>query len=429
MIMAGMKALIIAAGMGTRLGQGQHKCLTPVHGRPLIEHILESLAAMGVREAWLVTGWRGTELPLALGKKCCRVKLHYIHNPDYERGNGISVLRGIEAMPPGEDFLLLMSDHLVCGELVQRVWRERRRDCVATVGIDRVFAALHDIDDGMKVEVDRDEKVTAISKTLAEYNGIDCGVFACSPAFADFLRAAIAAGEESLSRACARAAGAGKMGTVDITGLPWHDIDTPDGLAAADEYYFARHWRRGRRVFTRWLAAALGVLLLATLLSPTPPRLTFVPSLPPDRADYAIYDIVIRQEIAARKSFAQRPLLAVEVFNATNPLPGSPVFDGVVEGNCQQVAVREPTYPLDESFFSGERDFHFISGDSFAFGNLTLALGNITRNTDGSRIVLVVSNLGGSVHTTRYQAIRTANEQWHVTRIPFNTGLWSPVYR
>lgn len=268
MINIDMKALIIAAGMGTRLGQGQHKCLTPVQGRPLIEHILESLASMGVREAWLVTGWQGTELPLALGKKCCRVKLHYVHNPEYQRGNGISVLRGIEALPPGEDFLLLMSDHLVSGELVQRVWRERRRDCVATVGIDRDSGSIHDIDDGMKVEINRDEKVTAISKTLPEYNGIDCGVFACAPAFADYLRAAIAAGDESLSRACARAARAGKMGTVDITGLPWHDIDTPDGLAAADEFYFARHLARGRRVFYRWLAASLAIVALASIYCP-----------------------------------------------------------------------------------------------------------------------------------------------------------------
>lgn len=263
-----MKAVIIAAGMGTRLGQGQHKCLTPVHGRPLINHILEALAVNGVREAWVVTGWEGAALQQALGPRRCKVRLHCVHNPDYARGNGISVRLGVEALPAGEEFLLLMSDHLVAPDLVHRVWHERRRDCAATVGIDRDSSSIHDIDDGMKVQVDRDEKVTAISKQLRAYDGIDCGVFACSAAFADWLRTAQGFGEESLAQACARAAADGQMGTVDITGLPWHDIDTADGLQAAETFFFARHYRRSARLFWRWLAAVIIVLLIVHDLFP-----------------------------------------------------------------------------------------------------------------------------------------------------------------
>ncbi|HNW93242.1 MAG TPA: NTP transferase domain-containing protein [bacterium] len=263
-----MNALIIAAGMGTRLGQDQHKCLTPVHGRPLINHILESLAVCGCHDAWIVTGWQGEQLQQALGDKRCHVRLHFVHNPDFRRGNGISVLRGIDALPPGAEFLLLMSDHLVSPDLVHRVWRQRRCDCAAAVGIDRDAGSIHDLDDGMKVQIDDVGKVTAIAKTLATYTGIDCGVFACSPAFANYLRAAQAAGEESLSQACARAAADGSMGTVEITGLPWHDIDTADGLQAAEPFYFARHLRRSARSFACWLAGAVVLLLLIHHLFP-----------------------------------------------------------------------------------------------------------------------------------------------------------------
>ena len=54
-----MKALILAAGRGRRLGSqsGEHnKCMLPMFGRPLIEYSLENAVRAGADEIVIVVG-------------------------------------------------------------------------------------------------------------------------------------------------------------------------------------------------------------------------------------------------------------------------------------------------------------------------------------------------------------------------------------
>jgi len=56
-----MKAVILAAGKGTRMKELTAELPKPmlrVHGKPILEHIIEGLKAAGVREVFIVTGWR-----------------------------------------------------------------------------------------------------------------------------------------------------------------------------------------------------------------------------------------------------------------------------------------------------------------------------------------------------------------------------------
>ena len=56
-----MKAVILAAGKGTRMGeltQELPKPMLPVQGRPILEHILTGLLSAGIREVFIVTGFR-----------------------------------------------------------------------------------------------------------------------------------------------------------------------------------------------------------------------------------------------------------------------------------------------------------------------------------------------------------------------------------
>lgn len=55
------RAVILAAGKGTRMGSVTRqwpKPLLPVRGRPMLEHILEALAAAGIERFFVVTGFR-----------------------------------------------------------------------------------------------------------------------------------------------------------------------------------------------------------------------------------------------------------------------------------------------------------------------------------------------------------------------------------
>jgi dTDP-glucose pyrophosphorylase len=56
-----VKAVILAAGKGTRMGELTQELPKPmlrVHGRPILEHILEGLKAAGIAEVFIVTGYR-----------------------------------------------------------------------------------------------------------------------------------------------------------------------------------------------------------------------------------------------------------------------------------------------------------------------------------------------------------------------------------
>lgn len=56
-----MKAVILAAGKGTRMKDLTNelpKPMIPVQGKPILEHILEGLCGVGIREFCIVTGWR-----------------------------------------------------------------------------------------------------------------------------------------------------------------------------------------------------------------------------------------------------------------------------------------------------------------------------------------------------------------------------------
>jgi NDP-sugar pyrophosphorylase family protein len=56
-----VKAIILAAGKGTRMRELTNEVPKPmlkVHGKPILEHILEGLAAAGVREIFIVTGFK-----------------------------------------------------------------------------------------------------------------------------------------------------------------------------------------------------------------------------------------------------------------------------------------------------------------------------------------------------------------------------------
>ena len=55
-----MKAVILAAGKGTRMRNLTEECPKPmlkVHGKPILQHIIDGLKSNGIKEFCIITGW------------------------------------------------------------------------------------------------------------------------------------------------------------------------------------------------------------------------------------------------------------------------------------------------------------------------------------------------------------------------------------
>jgi NDP-sugar pyrophosphorylase family protein len=87
-----MKAVILAAGMGTRLRPLTDltpKCLVPVGGKAMLEYQLEGLAEAGLQECVLVVGYRGSQITNRIGNNHRGVAISYVENPRYQETNNL----------------------------------------------------------------------------------------------------------------------------------------------------------------------------------------------------------------------------------------------------------------------------------------------------------------------------------------------------
>ena len=96
-----MKAIILAAGMGTRMEEYTEtlpKGMLPFNGKPIIEWQIETLRNAGIEDIAIVTGYRNDKIKIE--------GITYYHNPDYSNTNML------ESMMAAKD--ALNSDTLIC---------------------------------------------------------------------------------------------------------------------------------------------------------------------------------------------------------------------------------------------------------------------------------------------------------------------------
>jgi len=230
-----MNCLIIAAGHGSRLRDiSPSKPLTPVAGVPLIEHVARAAAAGGASAFIVVTGHEAERLEAFLAGLSERLGLPIdpVRIADWDRPNGYSVLAGADAI--AGDYLLTMSDHLFDPAIVRLLLAAPA--AALTLAVDRdLDNPLLDMDDATKVAVGADGAILRIGKTLDRFDAIDTGLFRATPALAEAIRAAVAAGGAgSLSDGVQRLADQGKAMTVEIAGARWLDVDDAIALAKAE---------------------------------------------------------------------------------------------------------------------------------------------------------------------------------------------------
>ncbi len=248
-----IRAFILAAGLGERLRPiTDHlpKPLLPILGRPVIERVIERIAAVPVKRIGINLHYKPEMIREWVGT--------FDHSGDielfYEKailGTG-GALKNAEGFLDGSFFVVHNSDILSdisLGVLIERHLSEG--NCVTL--------AVHDHHTFNNVWIDEAGRLRFVGNAGTEKKGLRnvafTGIAVYSPEFLTLLPA----GNSSIVDMWLKAVSSGlKVGTVDFSGCSWEDIGTP---AAFSSYIFNVLKEEGETIFAHNSVDCSGVQL------------------------------------------------------------------------------------------------------------------------------------------------------------------------
>ena len=165
-----MQAIILAAGMGKRLGEyteSNTKCMVPVNGTKLIDRALDQLSRLGLRRVVIVVGYEGQKLMDHVGQEYQGLKIEYVVNPIYDKTNNIYSLALAKEQMQQDDTILLESD-LIFEEGMLRLLLDNPFPNLALVAKYETWM------DGTMVCIDKEQNiVNFVPKAAFNYHNVD----------------------------------------------------------------------------------------------------------------------------------------------------------------------------------------------------------------------------------------------------------------
>ena len=166
-----MQAIILAAGMGRRLGdltKDHTKCMVSVNGERLIDRLLGQLSGLSLKRVIIVVGYKGQELKDYIGHRYDdQLKIAYAENPIYDKTNNIYSLSLVKQQLQEDDTLLIESDLIFSDSLFQMIIADPYPNLA-------LVAKYESWMDGTMVRLDADNNiVNFVPKKAFKYEDID----------------------------------------------------------------------------------------------------------------------------------------------------------------------------------------------------------------------------------------------------------------
>ena len=166
-----MQAIILAAGMGRRLGdytKDNTKCMVPVNGVRLIDRLLGQLAKQQLNRVIIVVGYKGKELREYIGNRYDGVvNIEFAENPVYDKTNNIYSLAIVKDKLQEDDTLLIESDLIFSDNIIPMIVNAPYPNLA-------LVAKYETWMDGTMVRLDEEQNiVNFISKDAFDYNDVD----------------------------------------------------------------------------------------------------------------------------------------------------------------------------------------------------------------------------------------------------------------
>ncbi len=151
-----MQALILAAGMGKRLGdytKDNTKCMLSVNGVRLIDRTIESLIKHGITRLVLVLGYKSQHVVEYLGNRYVgKIRIDYVFNPDYYKTNNIYSLSLAKEELLKDDTILIESDLIFEDGILELLLKQSEKDLA-------LVAKYESWMDGTMVRIDSERNI------------------------------------------------------------------------------------------------------------------------------------------------------------------------------------------------------------------------------------------------------------------------------
>ncbi|MCH8496427.1 MAG: NTP transferase domain-containing protein [Balneolales bacterium] len=257
--------IILAAGKNSRFDTGIPKSMHEIGIQTLLERQVRQLHRAGVRNIAVVVGYRGDVLEEYI-RQVLNPKVKHtvdiIWNHDFEKANAHSIAcarEWIEGQAPGPDdaFFCTMADHVFSDDFFSRVTREIKMhppvEMRATLHLAVDMVSEHnlhiDVADVTKVKLDLESaidtsedapsvtgaQIVEIGKGLSSYSYYDTGCFVLKSSIFDAVDRAIDTVGDGISDTVTSLVSQGQARVIDVSGLFWNDVDTPDDFRKTTE--------------------------------------------------------------------------------------------------------------------------------------------------------------------------------------------------
>ena len=166
-----MQAIILAAGMGRRLGEKTRdntKCMVEVNGVKLIDRLLGQLSGLSLNRVIIVVGYQGQKLMDYIGHRYDdKLTIEYTENPIYDKTNNIYSLSLVKQQMTEDDTLLIESDLIFSDRLFPMIVENPYPNLA-------LVAKYESWMDGTMVRIDQDRNiVNFVPKQAFKYDDID----------------------------------------------------------------------------------------------------------------------------------------------------------------------------------------------------------------------------------------------------------------
>ena len=166
-----MQAIILAAGMGRRLGEytkDNTKCMLPVNGVRLIDRTLSQLSKLQLNRVVIVVGYQGQNLINYIGDRYVgQLNIEFVENPIYDKTNNIYSLALAKDKLQEDDTLLIESD-LIFDDGMFKLLTDNPYPNLALVAKYETWM------DGTMVRIDSENNiVNFVPKAAFDYNETD----------------------------------------------------------------------------------------------------------------------------------------------------------------------------------------------------------------------------------------------------------------